>query len=88
MIRIEVRPLDRFAALAPVDVVLLCQQVRSTNPCELVFLLLCFQIHEQLTEGELPKLPRLEPLLQCRAVQGPQRQRLALVFGAGFVFPG
>ena len=88
MIWVEVRPLDRFAALAPVDVVLLCQQVRGSNPVELVLVLLRFQIHEQLTEGELPKLPRLEPLPKRRAVQVPQRQRLAFVFVAGFAFPG
>ena len=70
------------------DVVLLCQQVRGSNPVELVLVLLRFQIHEQLTEGELPKLPRLEPLPERRAVQVPQRQRLAFVFVAGFAFPG
>ena len=70
------------------DVVLLCQQVRGSNPVELVLVLLRFQIHEQLTEGELPKLPRLEPLPKRRAVQVPQRQRLAFVFVAGFAFPG
>lgn len=88
MIWVEVRPLDRLGSLAPVDVVLLGEDVRCAYPLQLILLLLRFQIRKQLTQGELPKLPRLDALSERRAVNVPQRQRLALVFGAGFAFPG
>ena len=88
MIWVEVRPLNCLASFASVDVVLLGEDVRCAYPLQLILLLLRFQIHKQLTQGELPKLPRLEPLPKRRAVQVPQRQRLAFVFVAGFAFPG